>query len=205
MADDKRGRNKQARDTERRQQERDIVAELERGAEPEPPVDAPELEDLEEDLDALDFPATGAEVITAVGTHETDPGERTYTMEELVPDTDAETFDSPAALRVRVRRPTVAAAMKRVLEATKTLPHAELSDSQRDAYERTFKELKAIDAADDDEGIRTISDWIVERIHDEGRSRGLRRYAGTQPRSAGRTDIKSETTSGSVCDATSSR
>ena len=37
-------------------------------------------------------------------------------------------------------------AMKRVVEATATLPNSEPSRSQRDAYEKTLRELKAIDA-----------------------------------------------------------
>lgn len=97
-----------------------------------------------------------------------------------MPETDEETFDSPAAIRVQVQRPTVAAAMKRVIEASKTLPNTDLPWSQRKAYEMTFQELKAIDADDDDEGIQAISDWIVERIRDKEDlpgSRDVRRQA----------------------------
>ena len=180
MADDKSGRDKQAHDAQKRQHERDIATELERGAEPEPPVDETDLDELEAELDALEFPATGAEVVTTVGTQTVTAGETTYTVAELVPEIDAETYDSPAAVRVRIQRPTVAAAMKRVLEATKTLQQTELSGSQRDAYERTFQELKAIDADDDDEGVRVIGDWILEQLQDDEKlpgSRAVRRQA----------------------------
>ena len=47
MADDKRGREKQADDDERRQLERDIEAAVSRGDEPEPPVDPADLADIE--------------------------------------------------------------------------------------------------------------------------------------------------------------
>lgn len=180
MADDKKGRDKKARDAERRQRERDITAELERGDETEPPVDAAELGDFEAELDSLTFPATGTEVIAAGGDREVESVDGTYTLEELVPDTDVETFDSPSAVRVRVQRPTIAAAMKRIVEASETLQNEGLGGSQREAYERTLRELKAIDADDDDEGVRAISDWIVERIRDEEElpgSRAVRRQA----------------------------
>jgi len=180
MADTKSGRDKQAHDEERRQREREITAELERGDEAEPPVDAAELAYFETALEAVAFPATGAEIVAAVGDREIEAAEGTYAVADLVPDADGETFDEPAAVRVRVQRPTIAAAMKRVAEAVDTLPNETLSRSQRDAYERTFRELKDIDAVDDDEGISTIADWIVERIGERERipgSRDVRRQA----------------------------
>src|SRR6056297_37181 len=180
MADDKRGRDKKAHDTERRQQERELATELERGDELEPPVEAEELADFEAELEALPFPATGTEVVAAIGDREIESVEGNYSLEELVPETDEETFDSPAAVRVQVQRPTVAAAMKRVVEASTTLRNTDFSWTQRRAYEKTFKELKAVDADDDDEGIQAISDWIVERIHDNEKlptSRAVRREA----------------------------
>jgi hypothetical protein len=180
MADDKRGREKQARDADRRQRERDIGAELERGDEPEPPVTAEKLRGFESELEALAFPTTGTEVVATVGDREIESDDGSFTIKELVPETDEETFDSPAAVSAQVQRPTIAAAMKRVIEASETLPNTDFSWSQRKAYETTFRELKAIDADDDDEGIPAISDWIVERIRDEGTlpgSRDVRRQA----------------------------
>ncbi|MDQ2056301.1 hypothetical protein [Halobellus sp. H-GB7] len=180
MADDKNSREKQARDTDRRQRERDVAAELERGDEPEPPVEAEEFGDLESELESVEFPATGAQLIAAAGDLKVESADGSYTIEELLPATDEETFDSPVAVSVAVQRPTVAAAMKRVVEASETLPNADLRWSQRKAYEMTFKELKAIDADDDDEGIQAISDWIIERIRDKEKlpgSRAVRRQA----------------------------
>ncbi|ELZ16118.1 hypothetical protein C477_16530 [Haloterrigena salina JCM 13891] len=180
MADDKRGRDKQAHDAERRQREREIATELERGDEIEPPVEAEELADFEAELEELTFPATGIEVAAAIGDREIESVEGSYSIEDLVPETDEETFDSPAAVRVQVQRPTVAAAMKRVVEASGTLRNTDFSWTQRKAYEKTFQELKAIDADDDDEGIRAIGDWIVERLRDDETlptSRAVRREA----------------------------
>lgn len=180
MADNKKGRDKQARDAERRQRERDITEELERGDEPEPPVDAAELADLETELESLQFPATGTEVVATVGDREIESTDGTYTLAELIPETDEETFDTPAAVREQAQRPTVAAAMKRILEASGTLPNRDRYGSQREAYEKTLEELKAIDADDEDEGVRVVSDWIVEQIRDKEKlpkSRAVRRRA----------------------------
>jgi len=180
MADDKSGREKQARDADRRQRNRDVAAELERGDEPEPPVDTEQLADIESELKSLNFPVTGAEVVAAVGDGEVESSTGSYTVEELVPDTDGETFDSPGAVRVRIQRPTVATAMKQVAEASETLPRRDRFGSQRDAYAKTFRELEAIDADDDDEVIQAVADWVVEQIRDDDElpsSRAVRRQA----------------------------
>ena len=180
MADNKDGRDKQADNANRRQRERDMLAELERGDETEPPVDEATLEELSAELDAVQFPATGAEVVAAVGDRTVESALGTARVAELLPETDTETFDSPDDVRVRVQRPTIATAMKRVVEACETLPNKRLGTSQREAYEKTFRALKAIDADDDDEGIRAITDWIVDRIHDKEKlpnSRDVRREA----------------------------
>lgn len=180
MADDKSGRDKQAHDAERRQQEREIATAVERRDEREPPVGPEELAEFEAELEALTFPATGTEVVAAIGDRTIESVEGSYRVAELVPETDEETFDSPDAVRVQVQRPTVAAAMKRVVEASKTLPNTEFSWAQRSAYEKTFDELEAIDADDDDEGIRAIGDWIVEHIREKEAlpsSRAVRREA----------------------------
>jgi len=180
MADDKRGRDKQARDADRRQRERAIVAALERADETEPPIDETELELFESELDSLAFPATGADIVAAVGdeTIESDAG--SYPVSALVPDSDTEQFDAPATVRIRVQRPTIAAAMKRIVEASEEHPQESLTDSQREAYEKTFRKLKALDAVDDDEGIPAIRDWIVEQLHENETlpgSRAVRREA----------------------------
>jgi hypothetical protein len=180
MADKKSGRDKQARDADRRQRERDIDTELERGDEKQPPAEDAALVDLDAELDELQFPTTGSAIVAAIGNREVESIEGSYTLEELIPETDEETFDSPDAVRVQVQRPTVAAAMKHIVEASKTLSNTEFSWTQRKAYEMTFKELKAIDADDDDEGIQAIRDWVTEQIRDKEKlpsSRAVRRQA----------------------------
>ena len=180
VADNKRGRDKQADDAKKHRQERDLATELERADEIAPPVDPEELADFEVELEALTFPATGSEIIAVIGDREIESVEGSYRIEELVPETDEETFDAPAAVRVQVQQPTVAAAMKQVIEASKTLRNTDFSWTQRTAYEKTFQELKAIDEDDDDEGVQAVSDWIVERIRDTEvlpTSRAVRREA----------------------------
>jgi len=188
MADDKSGRDKQAHDEERRQREREITAELERGDEPEPPVDPSELAYFETELDAVTFPATGSEIVAAVGNRELESEAQVYTVADLLPDADLEAFDAPATVRDRVRRPAVATAMKRVVEAAETLESVDFGRSQRTAFERTFRALSDIDELDDEEGVRAIADWVVDRIDEKGSvpgSRDVRRQAATYCRKNG--------------------
>ena len=188
MADNKKGREEQAQNAERRQRERAIAEELERRDEPEPPVDPSELAYFETELDAVEFPATADEVVATLGDREVEAADGTYTVEELLPETDVETFESATAVRERVERPTVAATMKRIVEASESLPRETLSGSQWDAYQKTLRELAAIEADDDDEGVRVLGDWIVDRIAEKETlpgSRAVRREAANFCRSAG--------------------
>ena len=82
MTNNRVGRDKQARDAERRQNEREIATERERGDEIEPPVDGEELVALEAALDGLIFPATGAEVVATVGNHRIESVEGSYRLED---------------------------------------------------------------------------------------------------------------------------
>jgi hypothetical protein len=176
LADNKNGPEKQADDAERRQRQRDIVAELERGDETEPPIGADELDALEPELEGVSFPATGAELVATVGDRTLGPA----TIRDFLPDTESETFEDPEAVQQRLKRPTIAGAMKRVIEANATISNDRLRDSQREAYERTFRELRDIDAVDEDEGIGSVADWIVERIEEKEKlpgSRAVRRQA----------------------------
>ncbi|MFC6756834.1 MULTISPECIES: hypothetical protein [Haloarcula] len=176
MADNKSGRDEQADNEQRRQRQRDIVAELERGDETEPPIGADELEKLEPELAAVTFPATGAEVVETVGDRSLGPA----TIGDFLPETETETFADPQAVQQRLRRPTIASAMKRLIEANAAISNDRLRDSQREAYERTFRELRDIDAVDEDEGIGAVADWVVEQIDEKGKlpgSRAVRRQA----------------------------
>ena len=188
MADDKQGRDKQAHDEERRQRERDLETELQRREEPEPPIPATELGELEDELETLPFPTTAADVVDAVGDREITSPIGPYRLRELLPETDTEVFDSPAAVSAQIQRPTVAAAMKRIVEASEDLPNADFGGSRRDAYKKTLKALAAIDADDDDEGIDVITEWIVEQIDKKGKlpgSRAVRREAAKYCRTNG--------------------
>jgi hypothetical protein len=188
MADDKQSRDKQAHDAERRQQERELDAALERADEPRPPIDETDLGEVEAELEGVSFPATGRELVAVVGDRTVESPEGSYAVGDLLPDTDVETFDAPASVTGRIQRPTVAAAMKRILEAAETLPDETLKGSQWTAYDRTFQELEAIDAVDDDEGIDVIADWVVGRIHEKGTlpgSRAVRREAAKLCRTSG--------------------
>jgi hypothetical protein len=187
MGDNKAGRDDQADDADRRQRERDLATELERMDETEPPVEKARLDPVEEELGAVSFPASSSEVRAAVGDHTVESAAGTYTIGDLVPETGV-TFDSPAAVRVRIQRPTVAAAMKRVVEASAAVQGVSLGTSQREAYEKTFRSLAAIDADDDDEGIDAVADWIVEKTRDKGTlpaSRRVRKEAAKFCRSNG--------------------
>jgi hypothetical protein len=188
MADNKSGREDQAQNADRRQRERAIAEELERRDEPEPPVDPSQLAYFETELDAVEFPASADDVVATLGDREIEASDGTYAVEELLPATDVETFESPAAVRERIERPSVAATMKHIVEASETLPRETLDSSQWDAYQKTLRELAAIDADDDDEGVRVIGDWIVDQIDEKGKppgSRAVRREAAKFCRSEG--------------------
>lgn len=188
MADDKNGREEQAANEQRRQRQREIDAELARMDEPEPTVDTSDLAFFETELEQLSFPATGTEIVATIGDEELEAVEDTYTVAELVADTETEAFESPAAIRTRVQRPTVARAMKRLVEAADTLGNERLEGSQWTAYERTFRALAAVTPDDEDEGISVVADWIVERIEQKGTlpgSRSVRKRAAEYCRANG--------------------
>ncbi len=188
MADDKRGREKQAADEDRRQRERELATELERGDELEPAVDPAALAELEASLESLTFPATGRELVAAVGEHDIGAGGDRYVVAELLPDADMESFDAPAVVSERIRRPAVATAMKRVVEAAATLPDEEFGRSQHEAFERTFRALSDVDEVDDEGPVHAIADWVVDRIDERETvpgSRDVRRQAATYCRENG--------------------
>lgn len=188
MADNKRGRDKKAHDVEKRRREHDAATELERSDEPEPPIASADLDYIEQELSDLEYPVTGTDVVTAVGGREIESVEWSYKIRDLLPDTDVDTFAAPTEIRERITRPTVATSMKQIVEASESLQHTSLRGSQRNAYEKTLRELAAIDADDDDEGVRTVSDWIVERIRDNEKlpgSRDVRRQAANYCRENG--------------------
>ncbi|MFP4529915.1 MAG: hypothetical protein ACLFNC_01335 [Halodesulfurarchaeum sp.] len=188
MPDDKRGREKQARNADRRQRERAMAAELERMDELEPVFDEGELARFETQLEELSFPATGTDIVSEMGHQKLDGIEETYSVAELLPATEGETYREPRRVRQQIERPTVAKAMKRILEEAETFQHTELRGSQREAYEKTFLELEAIDAVDEDQGIAVVREWIIDELHENGElpgSRSVRRQAAKFCRNSG--------------------
>lgn len=188
MADNKSGRDKQAHDADRRQRERALRAELERYDEAEPPVDDAELDEIEEELESVSFPATGAELVTVVGERRVTAGEESYALEDLLPANEVETFETPEVVRVRIRRPTVASAMKRIVEAADAVRDTEFSPKRRDAYEKSLRAMASMDADDEDSGVRALRDWILDRIEEKGKlpgSRDIRRQGAKIARGYG--------------------
>jgi len=187
MADDSSGRSDQAHDADRRRRERDLAEALERMDETEPPIEESALDTIDDTLDEIDFPATSAEVVTAVGDDMIETSTDAVAVGDLLPRSDRIVFESTAAVRARTRRPTVAAAMKRIVEAADGLQDPDFGRSRREAFEKTLRALAAIDAADDD-AIDVIADWIVDQTHETGTlpgSRAVRRQAATHCRSEG--------------------
>ncbi|MXR50115.1 hypothetical protein GRX03_00630 [Halovenus sp. WSH3] len=185
MADNKSGRDKQAHDEAKRQQKREMVAELERMDETEPPVPESDLSELKDELEAVSFPATGAELVEAVGDV---PVYEEYVAADLLPATDADRYETAGAVTAQVQRPTVAGAMKQITEASETVTSLEFGRSQWDAYQKTMRALTAIDADDDDMAVTVMTEWIVDKItagETLPGSRAVRRQAATFCREAG--------------------
>jgi len=143
-------------------------------------------------------PATGAEIIAAIGDRDIGPSAERYTVEQLVPETDKVQFDSPD----RVRVPDTATHGRHGHEADR--------GGQRDAAERgarwiatrrlreDLRRTRAVSPDDDDESIGVVRDWVVDRIRDKEKlptSRQIRRRR--RRRSAERADTRSGTTTGS--------
>ena len=105
MADDKKGRDKQAHDQERRQRERELEEARERADEPEPVHDEPgrRLGELDSALETHEYPTTTGELIEAYGDHEIESRDGWTTVEDVLAPTDGETYDSADAVRGRIQ------------------------------------------------------------------------------------------------------
>lgn len=184
MGDNRSGRDKQAHDQAKRQQKREMIAELERMDETEPSVPEEALGELKDELAEVSFPATGAELVAEVGTV---PAYEEYVVADLLPETDADQYETPGAVTAQVQRPTVAGAMKAVTEASDAVSTIELGRSQWDAYRKTFRALVALDG-DDDELVGVMTDWVLDQIETKEKlpgSRGVRRQAAKVCRAEG--------------------
>lgn len=106
MADDKNGREEQARNEERRQREREMQEARDRGDEAEPVQDdtGRRLGDLDEALADHDYPTTADELVEAYGDREVEAQGGSESVDEvLAPVDDDETYDSPDEVRDRIQ------------------------------------------------------------------------------------------------------
>lgn len=105
MADDKKGRDKQAHDEERRQRERELEEARDRGDEPEPVHDDPgeRLGDLDDALENHDYPTTTDELTGAYGDREVETQEGWKSVEEVFAPIDDETYDSADDVQSRIQ------------------------------------------------------------------------------------------------------
>lgn len=168
--------------------DRDISTERTHAFDSDPPTNPADLHDLESDLESVTFPTTGRQIVDAVGEQRVLTKNASYTISELIPETDAETFDSTGAVRAEVQHPAVAAAMKQIVEASSTLPNQPFPHSQRKAYEETFRELRSMDVNDEDESITVLTNWVLEQIRHNNTlpgSRAVRQQAADMSRSDG--------------------
>lgn len=145
--------------------DRDLATERNQAFNSDPPIDPTDLHELESDLEGIDFPTTGRKIVAHLGNQRLLTKNRSYTIGELIPETDMETYDSSGAVRVAIQQPAVAAAMKRIIEERSSLPNQPFPCSQRKTYEQTFQELRLIDSNDEHDYVETLTDWIVEQIH----------------------------------------
>ena len=187
MADDKRGREAQARQEDRRQRDRELREALARADEPAPPEPEPFLEAaLDDEIETADYPLTELELVASHGSRPVETPEGEAPLEDVLLPTPG-TYESPRSVRERIGRPTVASAMRRIDAASKAAG-VERMASRRSAYEHTLHDLAAIDPDDDDEGIEVVTDWIVDELEETGSlpsSRRVRHRAATYCRANG--------------------
>lgn len=174
MGDTKEGREDQAQDELERQRKRAVQEELERWGETEPP------RELDDALEDLDYPVTTERVAETVGDYEVPVGDETIPVAEIVQRTTRDRFDSVEEARERIRRPSVAASLRRLLAVSREAGLEEDFRAREDTYEKTLRALEDVDADDEDEGIAAVTEWIVERVREKGslpKSRRVRNYA----------------------------
>lgn len=105
MADDKSGRDEQADDEERRQRERELDEARERADEPEPIDAAPSggLGDLDDELEAHDYPVDAAELVSVHGDREVETQGGSRTVGDVLGPVGDETYESADDVRNRIR------------------------------------------------------------------------------------------------------
>lgn len=105
MADDKNARDEQAQNEERRQREREMEEARVRGDEAEPIRDEPgeELGDLDDALESHEYPTTTSELVEEYGDYEVETRDGWETVDEVLGETDDETYDSADDVRSRIQ------------------------------------------------------------------------------------------------------
>lgn len=105
MADDKNARDEQAQNEERRQREREMEEARDRGDEAEPIRDEPgeELGDLDDALESHEYPTTTSELVEEYGDYEVETRDGWETVDEVLGETDDETYDSADDVRSRIQ------------------------------------------------------------------------------------------------------
>lgn len=105
MADNKKGRNKQADDKERRQRRRELEEARNRADEAEPIHDDPgeRLGDLDEALENHDYPTTTDELTELFGDREVQTQGGWKSIEEVLAPVDNESYASADDVRSRIQ------------------------------------------------------------------------------------------------------
>lgn len=105
MADNSKGRDKQADDEEQRQQERELEEARNRGDEPASVHDevGERLGDLDEALDNQDYPTTTTELIEAHGDREVETQGGGKSIDEVLAPVDNERYESADDVRNRIQ------------------------------------------------------------------------------------------------------
>jgi len=175
MGDTREGREDQAQEELERQQRRAVQEELDRWHETEPP------RELEDALESLSYPVTAEAVAEAVGDHEVTVGDgEAIPVAEIVERSTVEGFDSPEAARERIRKPSVAASLRRLRAVCDDAGLGSEYRAKEETFEKTLRALEDVDADDDDEGVAAVTAWVVEHLAETGslpKSRRVRNYA----------------------------
>jgi hypothetical protein len=105
MTDDRSDRDEQADNAERRQRERELAEARTRGDEAEPVHDdtGERLGDLDDALDAHDYPTTTDELVAAYGDREVETRGGSESVEDLLAPVDDETYHSADNVRNRIQ------------------------------------------------------------------------------------------------------
>jgi len=169
MGDTRDGRDEQGRDRDRRAIERSVREELARWHEVEPPDEAVAA------LDDVSYPSDSEAVADAVRGIELSVGEEAIHADEVVALSAPVRFRSAREARLTLRRPSVAAALRRIEGASQRWDHRAAFRERRAAYEKTLRALEAISEDDENEGVTVVTAWIVGELAENDKLPSSRR------------------------------